>query len=147
MKDAYNVVEKFRRSVLPARLLEAISYAIDADLLPHSLGEDRVQILVDHNLKWVGKFRDMYLEAVYADYFMEDYPLEEKQKAIKIFDNEFSKMMDFIVCTLRGLGYRVKYTPTDQLRAPISSAISVLGLMALDCKVSDPYILGSILER
>lgn len=147
MNDVYNVVKRFRRTTLPSRLCEAISYAIDTDILPHSLGADQGQILVDHNLKWVSKFRDMYLETVYADYFMDDYLLEEKQKAIKIFDNEFSKMMELIVWTLRALGYDVEYTPAEQLRAPISSAISVLGLMALDCKVSDPYILGSILER
>ena len=145
MNDPSNVVKTFRRTTLPFSLREAIHYAIDTDLSLH--GEDRCLIRVDHNLKWVGKLRDRYLETVYIDYFMDDHQLEEKQKAIKIFDDEFSRMMELIVWTLRALGYDVEYTPAEQLSAPISSAISVLGLTALDCKVSDPYILGSILER
>lgn len=147
MKNASDVAKEFRRSVLPARLREAISYAIDTDIPLCSQGENKKPILVNHNLKWVSKFRDMYLEAIYNHYFMEDYPLETKQKAIKLFDTEFSRMMELIIWTLRALGYDVEYTPTEQLSSPISSAISVLGLTALDCKVSDPYILGSILER
>lgn len=147
MMDASDVVKEFRRSALPARLREAISYTIDTDIPLCGQGEHKRPILIDHNLKWVSKFRDMYLEAMYNHYFMEDYPLETKQKAIKLFDTEFSRMMELIVWTLRALGYDVEYDPAEQLSAPVSSAISVLGLTALDCKVSDPYILGSILER
>ncbi len=146
MSNANEVVKKFRKMFLPDMLKEAITHAIDADSY-NPYGMDIFCITIDHGVKWVGKLRDLYLKHIYSDYFMEDGLIEEKRKAIKIFDNEFSKMMDMIVWTLRGLGYKVEYTPGEHLRAPVSSAISVLGLMALDCKVSDPYILWSILER
>ena len=147
MSNANEVVKRFRKMFLPDMLKEAITHAIDAEGSCNPYGMDIFCITIDHSVKWVGKLRDLYLKRIYSDYFMEDGLVEEKQKAIKIFDNEFSKMMDMIVWTLRGLGYNVEYTPEAQLSAPVSSAISVLGLMALDCKVSDPYILGSILER
>ena len=147
MKDANEVVKRFRKIFLPDMLKEAVTYAVDVEGLYNPLELGAFCITIDHGVKWVGKLRDLYLKRVYSDYFMEDGLIEEKQKAIKIFDNEFSKMMDLIVWVLRGLGFKVEYTPVEHLRAPVSSAISVLGLMALDCKVSDPYILGSILER
>lgn len=147
MSNANEVVKRFRKMFLPDMLKEAITDAIDAEGSCNPYGMDIFCITIDHSVKWVGKLRDLYLKRIYSDYFMEDGLIEEKQKAIKVFDNEFSKMMDLIIWVLRGLGFKVEYTPEAQLRAPVSSAISVLGLMALDCKVSDPYILGSILER
>ena len=147
MMDALQVVKSFRKIFLPDMLKEAITHAIDVEGLYNPLELDTFCITIDHSVKWVGKLRDLYLKRVYSDYFMEDGLIEEKQKAIKIFDSEFSKMMDLIIWVLRGLGFKVEYTPGEHLRAPVSSAVSVLGLTALDCKVSDPYILGSILER
>ena len=147
MSNVNEVVKKFRKIVLPDMLKEAITHAIGVEGLYNPLELDTFCMTIDHSVKWVGKLRDLYLMRVYSDYFMEDGLIEEKQKAIKTFDNEFSKMMDLIIWVLRGFGFKVEYTPGEHLSAPVSSAISVLGLMALDCKVSDPYILGSILER
>ena len=150
MKDVNEVVKSFRKIFLPDMLKEAITHAINVrtnEGLYNPLELDTFCMTIDHSVKWVGKLRDLYLKRVYSDYFMEDGLIEEKQKAIKAFDNEFSKMMDLIIWVLRGFGFKVEYTPGEHLSAPVSSAISVLGLMALDCKVSDPYILGSILER
>ena len=147
MKDANEVVKRFRKIFLPGMLKEAIAHAVDTEGLYNPLDLNTFCMTIDPSVKWVGKLRDLYLKCVYSDYFMEDGLIEEKQKAIKTFDNEFSKMMDLIIWVLRGLGFKVEYTPGEHLRTPVSSAISVLGLMALDCKVSDPYILGSILER
>ena len=83
----------------------------------------------------------------YEKYFMQDGLIEEKQKAIYVFDLEFRRILDVLILALHDSGYMVSDETPIHVSAPVSSAISVLGLMALDCKVSDPYILGSILER
>ena len=138
MKDAIGITKDFRRNVLPMVLAEALT---------HTQIEGRPTVLVDPKLKWACGFRDTYLDMVYKWYFMAKDSLEERQKAIKIFDHEFHDMLTMIVTVLRGFGYDVECNIPAQMSAPVSSAISVLGLTALDCKVSDPYILESILER
>ena len=138
MKDAIGITKDFRRNVLPRVLAEA---------LIHTKNEGRSTVLVDPKLRWACRFRDTYLDIVYKWYFMVEDSLEERQKAIKTFDHEFHDMLTMIVTVLRGFGYDVECNIPVQMFAPVSSAISVLGLTALDCKVSDPYILGSILER
>lgn len=138
MKDAIGITKDFRRNILPGVLAEA---------LIHTKNEGRPTVLVDPKLWWACRFRDTYLDSVYRWYFMVEDSLEERQKAIKTFDHEFHDMLTMIVTVLRGFGYDVECNIPVQMSAPVSSAISVLGLTALDCKVSDPYILGSILER
>ena len=148
MKDARSIVKKFRMSEFPHTLCEAVGEAVLSSGSPSMLDESRPAILVNYKLKWVDKFRKMYLNAAYEEYFMEDGLIEEKLRAIKIFDGGFEHMIRIVIDTLRIIGYNVEYGDgSEELFTPISSAISVLGLMALDCKVSDPYTLGSILER
>lgn len=148
MKDARGIVKKFRMSEFPYTLCEAVGEAVLSNGSLNMLGEPRPAILVDYKLKWVNKFREMYLNTAYEEYFMEDGLIEEKLRAIKVFDGGFEHMIRIVIDTLRIIGYNVEYGDGFQeLLTPISSAISVLGLMALDCKVSDPYILGSILEQ
>ena len=138
MMDAISVIKDFRRTVLPGILEEVLIY---------TKNEGRSIVLVDPKLKWACRFRDTYLYIVYEWYFMTDRSLDERQKAIRTFDHEFHDMLTMIITVLRGFGYDVECNIPAQMFAPVSSAISTLGLTALDCKVSDPYILESILER
>ena len=147
MKDPRLITSEFRRVILPETVHEAITYARNMDVIHNPLGDNRFRIVIDYRLKWVRKLRDLYLGFVYKEYFMEDGLLEEKQKAMEIFDEEFGRMISILVAVLNWLGYKIEYDKSIEFSTPVSSAISVLGLMALDCKVSDPYILGSILER
>ena len=147
MKDARTLAKELRVAMLPKVLQEQMDRVKSYDGLYDHFEGTKTSLIFDHRLEWVSKLRDLYLETVYKEYFMEDGPIEEKQEAIRIFDTEFSRMLDMLVIALDDNGYVVEYKAPPQLTAPVSSAISVLGLMALDCKVSDPYILGSILER
>lgn len=147
MKDARTLAKELRVAMMPKVLQEQMDRIKIYDGLYDHFEGTKASLIFDHRLEWVSKLRDLYLETVYKEYFMEDGPLEEKQEAIYIFDTEFSRMLDMLVIALYDNGYTVDYKAPPQLTAPVSSAISVLGLMALDCKVSDPYILGSILER
>lgn len=147
MMDAKTIARGFRLSVLPGILKEAIDTAVMSDRLLDPLGMTKSPITLDHRLGWVNKLRDLYLKDAYDKYFMQDGLIEEKQKGIYIFDLEFHRILDVIILALHDSGYVVSDELPIQISAPVSSAISVLGLMALDCKVSDPYILGSILER
>ena len=147
MKNARTLAKELREAMLPKVLQEQMDRVKSYDGLYDHFEGTKTSLIFDHRLEWVSKLRDLYLETVYKEYFMEDGPIEEKQEAIYIFDAEFSRMLDMLVIALDDNGYAVEYKAPPQLTAPVSSAISVLGLMALDCKVSDPYILGSILER
>lgn len=148
MKDARGIVKKFRMSEFPHTLCEAVGEAVLSSGSPNMLDESRPAILVNYKLKWVTKLRETYLKTAYEEYFMDGGLIEERLRAIKIFDGGFEHMIRIVIDTLRIIGYNVEYSDGfEELLTPVSSAISVLGLVALDCEVSDPYILGSILER
>ena len=147
MKDAKMIAREFRVAILPQIFKEAIDSSIGSDRLLDPLGVTKAPITLDHRLGWVNKLRDLYLKNAYEKYFMQDGLIEEKQKGIYVFDLEFRRILDVLILALHDSGYVVSDEVPLQVSAPVSSAISVLGLMALDCKVGDPYILGSILER
>ncbi len=147
MKDAMMIAREFRVAILPDIFKEAMDSATVSDRLVDPLGVTKAPITLDHRLAWVNKLRDLYLKEAYEKYFMQDGLIEEKQKAIYVFDLEFRRILDVLVLALHDSGYVVSDETPVHVSSPVSSAISVLGLMALDCKVSDPYILGSILER
>lgn len=147
MKDAKIIAREFRVAILPDIFKEAMDSAVVSDRLTDPLGVTKAPITLDHRLRWVNKLKDLYLKDAYEKYFMQDGLIEEKQQGIYVFDLEFRRILDVLILALHDSGYVVSDEVPIHISAPVSSEISVLGLTALDCKVSDPYILWSRIER